>query len=137
MASFIYNNFLEIIGEEEIDLNNDTFKIMLLDDGHTPDADHTKKTDIVGDEISGTGYTAGGETLTNVTWSKSGSTVTFDADDVIWSDSTFTARYAVIYDSTNEDYLVCLFDFNGNHSFVTATFTIEINSSGIFTITKT
>lgn len=137
MASFIYNNFLEIIGEEEIDLNNDTFKIMLLDDGHTPSEEHTKKTDVVSDEISGTGYTVGGETLVNISLSRSGSTVTFDADDPVWSDATFIARYAVIYDDTNEDYLVCLLDLSGNHSLVTATFTIEFNDDGIFTVTKT
>lgn len=48
-------------------------------------------------EVSGAGYTAGGEQLSGVTWSGS-PTALLDADPVTWSAATFTAKYLVIVD---------------------------------------
>jgi len=55
--------------------------------------------DISGSEISGTGYTAGGNTLANPTLTVTPENITFDADDVTWTTATITARWAVIYRS--------------------------------------
>ncbi len=47
-------------------------------------------------EVVGTGYTAGGETMTGVAWSRSTGTVTFSADPSTWETLTATMKYAVV-----------------------------------------
>ena len=138
MADFIYNKFAEYMGDGTIDMDNDTFKIILLDDGHTPDATDTVYANVSGDELAtASGYTAGGATLASVTWTEAAGTVTFDAANPAWTASTFTARYAVIYsDTAASDELVCLIDFTENKSVSGGTFTIQFNDSGIFTIAQ-
>jgi len=138
MADLIYNSFTEYIGDGTIDMDNDTFKAALLDDGHTPSAAHTHYTDVSGDELAnGNGYTTGGATLANVSWGQTGGTATFDADDPSWTEASFTARYAVIYsDTAGNDELVCLIDFSENKTVSNGTFTIQFNESGIFTLAK-
>lgn len=136
MASFMYNSFLEYSMDGTIDMDGDTFKIALLDSGHTPDQTNTQWTNVSGDELaSGSGYTSGGQTLANVVWSRTGGTVKFDADDPVWSAATFDARYAVIYDDTTaNDNLVCLIDFGGTKSVSNGTFTVHFHDDGIFTL---
>lgn len=137
MANIIYDKFPEYMGDNTIDMDNDTFKIMLLDDGHTPNSAHTQKSDVVADELAnGNGYTTGGGTLDNVTWAESGGTTKFDADDEAWTSATFTARYAVVYsDTSTDDKLVCLLDFGQNIGVSSGTFTINFSVSGILSIT--
>lgn len=138
MADLIYNTFREYMADNTIDMDNDTFKICLLADTYTPDAEaHTVYADISANEITGTGYTATGVALTSVVWTRAAATVTFDAADPTWSSATFTARYAVIYSDTPTspaDPLVCLIDFLGNKSVSNGTFTINFNASGILTL---
>ena len=137
MADLIYNKFKEYMADGTMDLDNDTFKIMLTTSTYTPAATHSVKADVT-NEISGDGYTAGGATLQNVTWTESSGTVTLDATDVSWTSATFTARYAVIYDDTPAsplDPLVCLIDFGTDKSVTAGTFTIQFHANGIFTLT--
>lgn len=75
-------------------------------------------------EVSGTGYTAGGATLTNVTPTLSGSTAIVDFADVTWSSSTITARGALIYNSTNSDRAVLVLDFGSDKSSSAGDFTV-------------
>lgn len=75
-------------------------------------------------EITGTGYVAGGATLTNVTPVLSGSTAIFDFADVTWSASTFTARGALIYNSTNGNRAVMVLDFGSDKTSTAGDFTI-------------
>jgi hypothetical protein len=124
------------MGDGSMDMDSDTFKAVLLADTYTPSAAHTQLSDISAHEISGTGYTAGGATLTSVTWSQAAGVLTFDADNPQWTGASFTARYMAIYDDTaanNE--LVCLFDFGSNQTVTASTFTFTFNASGIITIT--
>lgn len=51
-------------------------------------------------EVVGTGYTAGGETQTGVTWSTAGGVTTLGLDPTTWATATFTAKYAVLIDTT-------------------------------------
>lgn len=106
MATFtgkFYGLFLKSALNKEIDIDSDALKIMLLDDTYTFAQDtHQYKSSVTG-EISGTGYTAGGQTLTSVTLTYDGATNTikFDAADPSWPTSTLTnVKQAVIYDST-------------------------------------
>ena len=136
MADLIYNSFKEYVCDGTIDLDDHTFKIMLLADTYTPSASHTVKADISSHEVSGTGYTAGGLTL-SPTWTRTGGTATWDADDAVWTSATITARYAVIYDDTPAspaDPLVCLKDFGSNKSSTSGAFTINFSASGILVL---
>ena len=64
MASFIYNSCLDDNVRALIDFDNDTFKQLLVTSSYTANKDtHTKRSDVT-NEISGTGYTAGGATVT-------------------------------------------------------------------------
>jgi hypothetical protein len=82
---------------------SDTLKIALLDLTYVPDLiNHQFFSHLTG-EVSGTGYTAGGATLSGKSVTVVGATgeVVFDADDVTWSTATITnAQYAVIYKDT-------------------------------------
>jgi len=138
MASGIYNKLKANLANKIVDIEVDTLKIALLDSNHSFDADNNTWADVSANEVVGTGYTAGGATLANasVTQDNTNDLAKIDADDVVWSGSTVTAAFAVIYDDTlaNKD-LICCIDFGGDVSSTNGDFTIEFNASGIMTIT--
>ena len=82
-----YDSFKEYIGDGTIDMDNDTFKLMLVTSTYTFSAAHTVKTDITNELSTANGYTAGGASLTSVTWSQTSGTATFDAADTAWTAS--------------------------------------------------
>ena len=100
----------------------DTFKIALYTSSATLGASTTAYT--VSNEVSGTGYSAGGNTLTNVTPTSSGTTAFTDFSDTTWSASTITARGALIYNSTDSDKAVCVLDFGSDKTSTAGDFTI-------------
>ncbi len=100
----------------------DTFKIALYTSSATLGASTTAYT--VSDEVSGTGYTAGGNTLTNVTPTSSGTTAFTDFSDTTWTTATITARGALIYNSSESDQAVCVLDFGSDKTSTAGNFTI-------------
>jgi hypothetical protein len=62
MASLIYNSFVDDMARGAIDADTDTFKVMLVSSAYSPNKDTHDKRDDVTNEVSGTGYTAGGVT---------------------------------------------------------------------------
>lgn len=139
-----YNKLVEYAGDNTMDLDADTFAIMLMNSSHVFTATNTVRTDVSANQIAtANGYTqatgAGtGKLLTSVTWVESSGTVTFDAADVSWTASggSIAADDAVLFDDTAAlDELMFSFDFGGTQ---TATdggnFNINWNASGIFTI---
>ena len=116
-----------------VDMEADTIKIALLDNSHSFTATNTTFADVSANEISGAGYTAGGETLTTKSVTE-GATTKFDADDAEWTSATFTAYHAVIYDTTASDNLIASIDLGGAQTITGGTFTIQFNASGIITI---
>jgi len=99
-----------------------TFKIALYTSSATLGATTTAYT--TSNEVTGTGYTAGGNTLTNVTPTSSGTTAFTDFADTTWSSSTITARGALIYNSSASDKSVCVLDFGSDKSSSSGDFTI-------------
>ena len=105
----------------------DTFKLAMYDNNASFDASTTDYT--ATNEVSGTGYTAGGGTLTNVTPTTSGTTALTDFADLTFSSSTITARGALIYNTTTgggsgtTDSIVVL-DFGADKSSSAGDFTI-------------
>ena len=143
MASGMYGiTFLNALKNDlALDLDDttaDRFKVMLVTSSYTPDfGTHDFKADVT-NEVVGTGYSAGGESLTSVTLTQSGGTITFDADDVTWASSTITARGAVIYDdSLTDDPLIAYIDFGADKSSSAGDFVLSFNASGIFTLDLT
>ena len=74
---------------------------------------------------SGSAYTAGGEALTNVTPVLSGSTAVVDFEDASWTDATFTANGALIYQNTTNKAVMAL-AFGGDKSVSNGTFTVTM-----------
>lgn len=104
-----------------------TFKLALYDNNASFTAATTDYT--ATDEVSGTGYTAGGGTLTNVTPTTSGTTAFTDFDDLTFSSSTITARGALIYNTTTgggsgTTETVVVLDFGSDKSSSAGDFTI-------------
>lgn len=100
-----------------------TFKIALYDNNASFTAATTAYT--ATNEVSGTGYTATGNTLTNVTPTSSGTTAFTDFADTTWSSSTITARGAMLYnDTASGDPSVAIFDFTEDKSSSSGDFTI-------------
>ena len=88
-----------LYGVHDFDLaNGDTFKIALYDNNASFTAATTAYT--ATDEVSGTGYSAGGGALTNVDPTSSGTTALTDFQDETFSTATITARRALIYNTT-------------------------------------
>lgn len=138
MANAIFNSFKRDTMDGTIDLANDTIKIALVTSSYTPDIDaHEDFADIT-NEVSGTGYTAGGETLTTtVSVDDTDNEGVFDANDVTWSASTITARGAVIYKDTGTPAtspLVCYIDFGADKTSTAGDFVVTFDSEGIFNL---
>lgn len=96
---------LEVVRKEH-DLENDTLKVILMNSSFSFDAStHATYSDVSGSEIAGgNGYTAGGETLTNVLASIGTSQVDIACDNVTWTASSGpipTVGAAVIYNDTH------------------------------------
>ncbi len=125
------------------DLDTDTIKVSAHTNTYAPNQDtHAFFSDVT-NEVTGTNYTAGGATLGTVTVNRSTGTVTFDAADVVWTQSASgfsTARKFVIYKSTGTGTTSRLFSVvtaDADVGNVSGDLTIAWNSSGIATWTTT
>jgi hypothetical protein len=139
MADVVYNSFPVDLMNADIDLAADTIKVALVTSSYTPDQDAHNRFDDVTNEVTGTGYTAGGATLANkaVTQDNTDNEAVFDADNVTWSSSTITARGAVVYKSTgtaSTSPLIKYIDFGGNIASSASDFTLTFNAEGIINI---
>ncbi len=101
----------------------DTFKIALYTSSATLDATTTAYS--TSNEVVGTGYTAGGNTLTTVAPTSSGTTAFLDFNDTSWTTATITANGALIYNSTQSNKAVAVLAFGGDKSSTSGTFTIQ------------
>ena len=137
----LYNHTAQLFASGA-NLSSDTYKLKLYT-AVTFDATNTTLAGVGGTETTGgTGYIAGGQTLTNVTVT----TVTtndakFDADDVTWTASggSITASYGVIYNSTDAGSPpIAFIEFGGSQSAGSGTdFKVIWDSTGIFLFTVT
>lgn len=106
----------------------DTFKIALYTSSASLDAATTAYT--TSGECVNTGYTAGGNTLTNVNPTSTGTTAFTDFNDTTWTSSSITARGAMIYNSTPTAGLgytnpsVAILDFGADKTSTNGDFTI-------------
>ena len=104
------------------------FKIALYDNSATLGTTTTVYS--ASDEVSGSGYSAGGNTLTNTGVGISTTTSFTDFSDTSWTSASFTARGCLIYNSSSVTGLtanaaVCAVDFGGDKTVSSGTFTIQ------------
>lgn len=117
------NSFKQQILLGEHDLDTDTLKMALF----TAEADLNQSTTAYSttNEISGTGYSAGGVTLTGVTVSLSGPTAYVSFNNPTWNPASFTARCALIYNSSKSNKSIAVLDF-GSDKTTTTSFTVQL-----------
>ena len=83
----------------------------------------------VANEVSGAGYTTGGNTLTSPVVANQSNVATLTFAQTQFTSATFGAAYAVIYNNSASDKLVVVLDFGGTKSCSNGTFTITFPST--------
>jgi hypothetical protein len=111
------------------DLIDDTIKIALFN----ANADLTASTTVysTNQEVTGTGYTAGGNTLTGATVRSSGTTAYVSFDNTSWSSASFTSRGALIYNSSKANRSVAVLNFGSDKIVANGTLTIEFPTNDV------
>jgi hypothetical protein len=102
----------------------DTMKIALYTSAADLSATTTAYTTTA--EVVGTGYTAGGNTLTGAAISYSGTTAWLTFSNTSWTTATLTARGALIYDFSKSNAAIAVLDFGSDKTSTAGTFTIEM-----------
>ena len=133
MASLIYNSAPDEMARGDIDFDTNTFKAMLVTSSYTPNKDTHDFRDDVTNEVSGTGYTAGGvASAVTVTKDTANDKVTIQFGAVSWASSTITARGCVYYKSrsgaSSADELVAYADFGSDVSSSGGTFSVAAST---------
>ena len=136
MSSILYNRFLANLMNKEVDLEADVIKVALMTVSHPQTVTHNTWADVSANEISGIGYVAGGKALAGKAVTQ-GAITKWDANDLTWSNATFSAYHAVIFDDTvATDDLIASIDFGGEQAIADGIFTLAWNVSGIITLNK-
>ena len=133
MATYVkYEHFIEALANKEVDVfgTTDTFKAVIHSDAPVAATDD-ELADLT--QVTGTGYTAGGEDIQN-DGTRSGGTVTMTAVDVTWTASAAdwgAGRYVSIHDDTSTgDVLMCSFDYGSDFTLGNGeTFTLDFGAS--------
>lgn len=116
-------SFKEELYEGIHDLLTDTIKIALYTANADIDADTTVY--VVTDEITGTGYTAGGNTLTGTTVKSDNGVAYVSFDNTTWASASFTCRGALIYNSTKANRSIAVLNFGSDKIVSNQTFQIQ------------
>jgi len=121
----ITNSFKEQMLQGQQNLTSDTLKMALYTAFATLGPTTTVYT--TESETSGTNYTAGGQTLSNVTISSSSNGIVYVSfSDPVWANATFTTRGALIYNATQSNSSVAVLDFGADKSPAGQTFTVTL-----------
>jgi hypothetical protein len=140
-AKLYGNGLFKAAFNKEIDLLDDDIRVTLHTSAYTPDQDVHDYADDLSNEVTGTGYTAGGQALANdtLTYTAGTNVLKYDADDLSWPNSTITARTAVIKDNTPSTAatkpLIGYQQSDADIISTGGTFSIAWHADGIFTIT--
>jgi len=109
----------------QFNLASDTIKMALYNGNANLNQTTTAYTSV--NEVSGTGYTAGGQTMTGVTisYDATNSVAYVNFANVVWNPAAFTARCALIYDATASNASIAVIDFGADKT-CTNTFTVTM-----------
>lgn len=133
----------EYMGNKVIDFDNDTFKVVLCSSSSNISTSSDGYAALTGELSTANGYTSGGATASTPTWTPSGTTLTFDTDNVSWTASggSIVARFAVMYDDTvttpTADPIIAYFLLDSTPADVTTTSgnTLTITIANVFQMT--
>lgn len=136
MASFNFNSMIRDALTGGIDFDTDGFKMLLVSSvvGETEKDGWSKRSQIT-NEVTGTGYTAGGAsvTLTVAAVDTANNDVEITCSAPSWTAATITAMGAIIYKdrggASSADELVCFIDFGGAVTSTAGTFTVTPSGS--------
>ena len=119
------------------DLDTDTIKIALIkvSEAGTYDAATTNYSDVTGntDEVVGTGYTTGGNTLASPVISLDGSVAIVDFADTVWANATVSSTGALIYNASKSNKAVAVISFGGTVTSTAGDFTIQFPAAAAAT----
>lgn len=121
-GSYVTNSFKEQLLLGVHDFSTDVIKIALYTNAATIDNSTTVYS--ATNEVSGAGYTAGGNTLT-CTVTLSGNYAILDFADVNWTTASFTARGALVYNSSKANKSIFVLDFGTDKTVSGGTFSIQ------------
>lgn len=134
-----YNSFTKESLDGTFDLDSNTLKVMLVTSSYTFNRDTHDRRDDITNEVTGTGYTAGGVALTSklLTQDNTNDRTLFDFDNPEWGPTASISgiRGAVIYKDTGAaatDPLMCFIDFEGDQTVTGGTFRIALDALGLF-----
>lgn len=134
-----YGRFMQEVFNGVYDVTNDTTKVALLTSSYTPDLNaHIFLSDVNANEVTGSGYTAGGQTLSIDGSGYDSGTTTVTAEDLTWPNLTAVFRYAVIYQvksTAATSNLMGLVDFGSDRSYNAAPFTLSA-PNGLFILNR-
>lgn len=134
MASLNFNKGIEAWARGAIDFDSDTFKCMLVTSSYSPDKDaHDFRNDVT-NEVSGTGYSTGGTTVTaTISVDTANDRVEVTYSNPSWASASFTARGAVIYKSrggaSSADEILHYVDFGSDIVVSGGTFALTFSST--------
>jgi hypothetical protein len=133
MASGIYTSFKTGLMTKTFNLSTDTINVALMGSGFSFNASNTIWSNVSGNEMSGTNYSAGGIAITGLSVTNPSAAIAQwgTSNNSSWASASFTAYFAVIYDITASNDLICAIDFGGGLAVSTGTFTIQWSASGI------
>ena len=135
MANTVCTSFKSelLSGVHDFATAGDTFKLSLYTSSSTIN-NASKTVYTTSDEVADSGsYAAGGGSLANQAVSTDGTTAIVDFDDLSFTSATITARYALIYNSSDSNKAVCILDFGTDQTSTSGTFTIQFPSAGAST----
>jgi len=79
-------------------------------------------------EVTGTGYTAGGNQVTGATVNTYGYTAYVNFNNVVWTNSVITARCALLYNVSKGNKSICVIDFGSDKTMLNFTITMPVNA---------
>ena len=135
MANTVMTSFKKGLMEGTHDLatSGDTFKLALYTSSSSINSAATTIY-TVSDEVANSGtYSAGGGSLAGQVVTTDGTTAICNFDDLEFTSATITARYALIYNSSESNAAVCVLDFSTDQISTAGTFKIDFPASGAST----
>lgn len=123
IAQSMVSSFKQQILLGEHDLDTDVIKLALYTSAATLGAATTVYSTI--NEVVGTGYTAGGNTLSGATVSLTGTTAFVDFANTTFAAATITARGALIYNSSKANKAIAVLDFGSDKTSTAGDFVVQ------------
>lgn len=138
MASGVFGVFLNDMGDNDkaFDLTADTLKWEIVSDSYTPDFNvHDEEADIT-NEVTGTGYTTGGEAVVGNTWAAASGFATLDHNDISLSNTTLSSIKGLVHfdDTLAGDPLISALNLPSTYNTSSGTFAVTLDANGLWRI---